>query len=222
MALKETLEEKRERAHLIEERLYAEVGPSKPSLNFSNPFELVVAVVLSAQTTDAAVNKVTPILFKQFPTPEALAAAPTESVEEIIHPLGTYKNKARHIRSLAHMLVTDFSSTVPCDINELQKLPSVGRKTANCVMVAAFGKAEGIAVDTHVFRIAHRLGLANPEDTTPQKVESALMELYPQKIWLMLNHQLVWFGRTYCTARNPKCGACPLNDICPTYKEGHF
>lgn len=214
---RESAQVRRERAQEIEKRLFAYYGEGKPSLTFHNPFELTVAVVLSAQCTDEAVNKVTPLLFKTYPTPADLAAAPLKDIEKIIHPLGFFRVKAQKLKGLAQMCVADYACTVPDTIDELQKLPGVGRKTANCVMAAAFGDAQGIAVDTHVFRIAHRLGLVPKAAKTPEKVEAALMKLFDKKDWIYINHQLVHFGREFCRAKNPQCETCFLADRCPSF-----
>lgn len=213
---REKAADKKARAHEIETRLFSIYGEGEPSLSFSNPFQLTVAVVLSAQCTDEAVNKVTPVLFDRYPTPADLAEAPLKDIEKIIHPLGFFRVKAEKLKGLAQTCVADYGSTVPNDIEELQKLPGVGRKTANCVMAAGFGEAQGIAVDTHVYRIAHRLGLVPTSANTPEKVEEKLMKLYDQKDWIYINHQLVWFGRQYCQAKKPQCDSCPLSDICPS------
>ncbi len=213
---RESIKNKKTRAQEIETRLYATYGAGNPSLHFSNPFELTIAVVLSAQCTDEAVNKVTPKLFATYPHPADLAAAPLADIEKIIHPLGFFRVKAQKLKGLAQMCVAEYASTVPANIDELQKLPGVGRKTANCVMAAGFGKAHGIAVDTHVFRIAHRLNLATKADSTPEKVEAKLMRLYDQKDWIYINHQMVLFGREFCRAKRPLCDSCPLSDLCPS------
>ena len=163
-----------------------------------------------------AVNKVTPYLFAKFPTPQALASATVDEVEVIIKQLGFYHAKARNLIALAQKVCSDFGGEVPADIELLQTLPGVGRKTANCVMCEAFRDPQGIAVDTHVFRIAHRLKLAGPSADTPEKTEAALMAIYPQTDWLYINHQWVHFGREFCRARNPRCSECILGDLCPT------
>ena len=213
---RESLASKRERAAAIEERMFEHYGPGKASLDYRTPFELTVAVVLSAQCTDAAVNKVTPRLFAAFPTPAAMAAASSDEVAEIIHSLGFFRSKAKNLVALAQMVTADFGGEVPADVDELQKLPGVGRKTANVVLNEAFGIVEGIAVDTHVFRIAHRLKFAGPSADTPAKTETALLKLYPRAWWGPINHQWVLFGRQTCIARNPKCGECFLCDLCPS------
>lgn len=214
---REKMAEKCARALLIEERMMALYGEGACSLDYErDPFRLVVAVVLSAQCTDAAVNKVTPQLFEAYPTPQAMAGARLEDIEEIIHPLGFFRSKAKHLIGLAFTLVTEFDSVVPNDLELLQKLPGVGRKTANVVMAEAFKNAQGIAVDTHVFRIAHRLKFAGPSADTPAATEQALLKVYPKEQWLYINHQWVHFGRDFCRARNPKCGSCPIADLCPS------
>lgn len=213
---RESLASKQQRAAEIERRLYDYYGRGEASLDFTDPFTLTVAVVLSAQCTDAAVNKVTPQLFAAYPTPLALAQADVAHVEEIIHPLGFFRAKAKNIVALAQTVVGDFGGEIPADIDLLQKLPGVGRKTANCVMCAAFEQPQGIAVDTHVFRIAHRLKLAGPTADTPAKTEAVLMKVFPQNDWMFVNHQFVHFGREFCRARNPRCSDCILGDICPT------
>lgn len=213
---RETMAQKRERAAEVERRMFEVYGEGACSLDYTDPFRLTVAVVLSAQCTDAAVNKVTPLLWERFPEPADLAAADTAQIEEIIRPLGFYRAKAAKLKGLAQMSVSEFGGTVPQDIDELQRLPGVGRKTANCVMCQAFRDPRGIAVDTHVYRIAHRLMFCGPSANTPDKVEAALLKVYPREQWLYINHQWVHFGREYCRARNPRCSECFVADICPS------
>lgn len=213
---RESMASKRERAQLIEQRMFEHYGPGKASLDYETPFQLTVAVVLSAQCTDDAVNKVTPALFARYPTPELMAQANVADVEEIVHPLGFFRAKARNIVALAQECMASFDGEVPQTMDELQQLPGVGRKTANCVMCEAFRNPQGIAVDTHVFRIAHRLKLAGPSADTPQKTEDVLLKVFPQSDWLYINHQWVHFGREFCRARNPLCGECIVGDICPS------
>ena len=213
---RETLTAKRERAAVIEQRMFDYYGEGACSLDYTSPFTLTVAVVLSAQCTDAAVNKITPHLFARFTDPAALASASLNEVEEIIHPLGFYRSKAKNLVALAQTLCSEFGGEVPADVDELQKLPGVGRKTANCVMCEAFRDPQGIAVDTHVFRIAHRLGFATRNDDTPAKTEAKLLKLYPKSDWLFVNHQWVHFGRDFCCARNPHCADCFIGDLCPS------
>lgn len=213
---RETMAQKRERAAEVERRMFEVYGEGACSLDYTDPFRLTVAVVLSAQCTDAAVNKVTPLLWERFPEPADLAAADTAQIEEVIRPLGFYRAKAAKLKGLAQMSVSEFGGTVPQDIDELQRLPGVGRKTANCVMCQAFRDPQGIAVDTHVDRIAHRLRLAGPSADTPAKTEAALLKVYPRDQWLYINHQWVRFGREFCRARSPLCGECFIGDLCPS------
>ena len=209
--------DKIQRAALIEQRMLAHYGEGECSLDYhGDPFKLVVAVVLSAQCTDAAVNKVTPELFQRYPDCYSLAQASIEDIESIIHPLGFFRSKAANLLKLARMLVAEFDGVVPNDMQKLQMLPGVGRKTANVVMCEAFRNAQGIAVDTHVFRIAHRLKFAGPKDDTPDKTEKKLLALYPQEDWLFINHQWVHFGREFCRAQRPLCAECIVADLCPS------
>lgn len=213
---RESIESKRKRAHLIEQRMFEHYGPGKASLDYGTPFQLTVAVVLSAQCTDDAVNRVTPELFESYGTPALMAQAGVADVERIIHPLGFFRAKAKNIVALAQKCIDEFDGEIPQDIDKLQKLPGVGRKTANCVMCEAFKDPQGIAVDTHVYRIAHRLKLAGPSADTPQKTENVLLKVFPRSDWLYINHQWVHFGREFCRARNPLCAQCIIGDICPS------
>lgn len=213
---RETLTAMRERASAIESRMFEHYGEGACSLDYLTPFQLTVAVVLSAQCTDAAVNKVTPALFERYPTPARMAAASPADIEGIIHSLGFFRSKAKSLVALAQTLLADFGGEVPNDVDALQKLPGVGRKTANVVMCEAFRNPQGIAVDTHVFRIAHRLRFATRNDDTPDKTEAKLLKIYPQPDWLFINHQWVHFGREFCRARNPRCADCIIGDLCPT------
>ena len=215
---REKMADKKQRAEEIEQRMFSYYGEGACSLEHATPFQLTCAVVLSAQCTDAAVNKITPLLFSKFGTPEAMAQAHVEEVEEIIHPLGFFHAKARNLVKLARMVLLEFNGEIPNDMELLQKLPGVGRKTANVVMCQAFRNPQGIAVDTHVFRIAHRLKLAGPSADTPEKTEAALLKIYPQHDWMFINHQWVHFGREFCNARNPHCADCFIHDLCPSFK----
>lgn len=214
---RESKKAKAERAVEVCRRLDEEYGPVECFLDHTNPFRLVISVLLSAQTTDAQVNRVTPELFRRFPTPEAMAAASPEEVAEIIRSLGFYKTKARHCVEAAQAIVADFGGEVPHTMAELTSLPGVGRKTANIVLNVSFGIVEGIAVDTHVNRIAHRLGLSpKTHEREPLKTEQDLLAILPRELWGPVNHQWIRHGRDTCTARAPKCDGCVLEDICPS------
>lgn len=188
---------------------------ARSELDYSDPFTLLVAVSLSAQTTDVAVNKVTPVLFGRWPNPADLAGAPLDEVEEVIHSLGFYRNKAKSIVGAAQRIVAEYDGKVPSDIDELQTLPGVGRKTANIITSQGFGIVEGIAVDTHVFRLARRFGLSSAK--TPDGVEKDLCDLIERDKWGPVNHQFILHGRRVCTAKKPSCGRCDLQDICPSF-----
>lgn len=214
---RETIKNKRERAIEVAARMNEHYPEAECALTYDNdPFKLTIAVLLSAQTTDAGVNKVTPMLWERYPTATDLAAANREDVEQIIRTIGFFHAKAANVIKCARMIAFDYNGEIPRDINELQKLPGVGRKTANVVLNEAFGIVEGIAVDTHVFRIAHKLKFAGPSANTPAKTEEALLKLYPREYWGPINHQWVLFGRETCIARHPKCTTCFLRDICPS------
>lgn len=214
---RETKKAKVERAVEVCRRLDEKYGPVECFLDHASPFRLVISVLLSAQTTDAQVNKVTPELFRRWPTPQAMASATPAEVAEVIHSLGFYKSKAAHAVEAAQMIVSDFGGEVPHTMDELCRLPGVGRKTANIVMNVAFGIVEGIAVDTHVNRIAHRLGLSpKTHEKEPLKTEQDLLKLLPHELWAPVNHQWIRHGRETCTARSPRCGECLLADICPS------
>lgn len=214
---RETNAAKRERAIEVCERLDRRYGPVECFLDHENPFRLVISVLLSAQTTDAQVNKVTPELFRRWPTPEAMAGATPTEIAEVIKSLGFYKTKAKHCVEAAQMIVADYGGHVLADMKELVKLPGVGRKTANIVLNVSFGIVEGIAVDTHVNRIAHRLKLSpKTHEKEPLKTEQDLLKILPKAYWRNVNHQWIKFGREICDARKPLCSECPLSDICPS------
>ncbi len=215
---RETNASRRERAIEVCERLNRRYGPVECFLDHQNPFRLVISVLLSAQTTDAQVNKVTPELFRRWPTPYEMAGASVADVMDVIKSLGFYKTKAKHCVEAAKMIVADFDGEVPSTMRELQKLPGVGRKTANIVLNVGFGIVEGIAVDTHVNRIAHRLALSpKTHEKEPLKTEQDLLKILPHEYWESVNHQWISFGREICSARSPKCAECPLADLCPSY-----
>lgn len=183
------------------------------ALHYTNPFELLVAVSLSAQTTDVRVNMTTPALFKKYPDAKSLAKASQEDVESIVKSTGFFRQKAKNIIATARELAEKYNGEVPREREQLEALPGVGRKTANVVMSVAF-EEEAIAVDTHVFRVAHRLGLTTGK--TPRDVEEDLMEIVPRENWRHAHHWLILHGRAICKAPTPLCGQCPVNAICPT------
>ena len=182
------------------------------ALNHRSPWELLVATILSAQCTDARVNMVTPELFRRFPTPAAMAKAKPAELEALIRSTGFFRNKAKSILGAAQKITNEFGGKVPETLAELITVPGAARKTANVVLGVCFGKAEGVVVDTHVLRIARRLGLAKGD--TPQKVEQELMQLLPQERWIRFSHQIIHHGRAVCDARKPKCSACNLEPLC--------
>lgn len=188
-------------------------GDPVPALHFSNPYQCVAAISLSAQTTDANVNRVTPHLFEVYPTTAELAQATQEEVEDIVHSLGFYRNKAKNLIAMAQTVEKDFGGEIPSTMEELITLPGVARKTANLVLSESFGIVNGIAVDTHVFRIAHRLNLSRAK--TPQQTEGDLCAVFPFELWRMVNFWMINFGRTICDAKKPQCATCYLADICP-------
>lgn len=185
---------------------------AKCSLDFNKPFELVVAVMLSAQCTDERVNKTTPALFSKYPTIESFANADITDLEKMIHPCGFYKNKAKNIIETAKKVLNDFDGIVPSNMEDLLTLPGVGRKSANVIMLEVFGIAQGVAVDTHCKRISNRLGLSKESD--PTKIEFDLIQKFPPETLKDVNHLFMYFGRDICTARNPKCEQCPLRKFC--------
>lgn len=205
------------RARRINREL-ADVYPyAHPELDFRNPFELLVATVLSAQTTDLRVNQTTPALFAKYPTPEDMAAAVPEEVEEIIRPTGFFRAKAKSLLGLSTALRDDFGGEVPGRLEDLVKLPGVGRKTAFVVLGNAFG-VPGITVDTHFGRLVRRWKWTEQED--PEKVEAEVAAIFPKSEWTMLSHRVIFHGRRICHARKPACGACPITHLCPSYGEG--
>jgi endonuclease III len=192
------------------EKMYPD---AKCALNHANAFELLVATILSAQCTDVRVNMVTPVLFKKYPTPAALAKALQEEVEEVIKSTGFFRNKAKALREASGDIVERFGGKVPATMEGLTSLRGVGRKTANVVLGNAFGENVGVVVDTHVGRLAGRLGWT--KETVPEKVEADLMKLVPREQWTMVAHWLIFHGRRVCGARGPKCGECGVREWCP-------
>lgn len=186
---------------------------AETELHYDNPFQLLVAVILSAQCTDKRVNMVTPPLFDAYPTPEAMALATPETLFEYIRSVSYPNNKARHLAGMARMLMEEFHGEVPSDLDNLVRLPGVGRKTANVIQAVVFEKA-AMAVDTHVFRVSHRIGLVSEKCTTPYSVEKELIHHFPESLIPKAHHWLILHGRYTCTARNPKCGKCGLTFLC--------
>ena len=187
------------------------------SLDFENPFELVVAVMLSAQCTDERVNKTTPALFRECKTIEDFANIDIKKLEDLIHPCGFYKNKAKNIKLCAKQVLENYNGEVPHTMEELTSLAGVGRKSANVILLEVFGIAEGIAVDTHAKRISNLIGLS--KEKTPEKVEKDLLKIFPKDVLKDVNHLFVWHGRNTCVARNPKCNECTIKDFCKHYKK---
>ncbi|MEO7455046.1 MAG: endonuclease III [Gemmatimonadaceae bacterium] len=201
-------------ATTILDRLLAQYPDAHCALDFTNAYELLAATILSAQCTDKRVNMVTPALFAAYPTPAALAAAKQEDVEEIIKSTGFFRNKAKSLVGMATALVERHDGNVPADMDALVKLPGVGRKTANVILGNAFGRNDGIVVDTHVTRLSNRLAFAKGTDAV--KIEQDLIPLFPREHWTMLSHLLIEHGRQVCDARSPRCGDCLLADVCPS------
>ena len=204
---------KRQRIRPIIERLAVEHADAAIALTFATELELLVSVMLSAQTTDVNVNRVTSTLFRKYHAPEDYLAVPQEELERDIFATGFYRQKARSLRGTMRMLIEDFDGQVPRTLAELTRLPGVARKTAN-VVAAELGNAQGIVVDTHVRRLSQRLGLTKEED--PVKIERDLMKLVPRLDWARFPHLLIWHGRRVCDARRPRCEDCVINDLCPS------
>lgn len=211
---RESRKARRVRAAEVYELLQGEYPDAHCELDHENPFELAVATILSAQTTDVRVNMVTPALFLRFPDAERLANAPQEEVEELVRSTGFFRNKASNIIGFARRLMAEHDGEVPPDMDALAALPGVGRKTANVILGNAFGINEGVVVDTHIKRLSGRLGFTR--ETTPEKVERDLMDLFPTERWTMLAHLLIWHGRRVCEARRPRCEECVISHLCPS------
>lgn len=207
----------RERAAQIHERLSRANPDPHVELKFQNPWQLLVAVILSAQSTDKMVNSVMPGLLAKWPDAAALGAAAQEQVEEVVKSTGFFRNKAKAIREASKMVAEHFGGQVPRTMEELLEVPGVARKTANVVLGAAYGVITGIVVDTHAMRVAQRLGLT--KQTTPEKIETDLCALFPREEWIRTSHRLVLHGRHVCTARAPRCKECPLNEVCPSHED---
>ncbi len=196
----------------IVEKLKEMYPDAKCSLDFKTPFEMLVAVCLSAQCTDDRVNKTTPALFALYDTPKDFAEADLEKIEELIHPCGFYKNKAKNLKSAGQKILDDFNGEVPQNMDALVTIPGVGRKSANVIMLEAFNNPQGIAVDTHAKRISNRLGFS--KESEPIKIEQDLCRLIPSEYWRDVNHIFMWHGRNTCTSQSPKCEKCALRKYC--------
>ena len=184
------------------------------ALNFQNPYQLLVATILSAQCTDERVNKVTPEFFKRYPDPKAVAKAQRDEIEEVIRSTGFFRNKARALQESAQALIDNHHGQVPDTMEQMVELPGVGRKTANVILGTALGIESGITVDTHVRRLSNRLGLT--DQTDPDKIEQDLMKIVPRGHWVDFGHRMILHGRQICQARKPKCGECPVAELCPS------
>jgi endonuclease III len=209
------------RAAELRQRLAARYPDVTTALTHRSAWELLVATILSAQSTDVVVNKVTAELFRRYPTVADLAGADREELEQAIHATGFFRNKARSVQGAARHLLEHHGGEVPGTMDELVELPGVGRKTANVVLGSFFARNEGVVVDTHVGRLSRRLGLTRNND--PVKVEQDLMRLVPEDEWTIFSHRLIWFGREVCTAKDPRCDRCELADLCPSaFKVGRW
>ena len=205
-------------AKKIVEKMKERYPDATCSLDFTTPFEMLVSVMLSAQCTDERVNKTTPSIFSKYSTPEDFANIDIKKLEELIHPCGFYKNKAKNIKACAEKIVKEFNGQVPKTMEELITLPGVGRKSANVVMLEAFGDAQGIAVDTHCKRISNKIGLSH--ESEPEKIEQDLLKIFNKEDYKDVNHLFVWHGRNTCIARKPKCNECIVKDMCDEYLKG--
>jgi endonuclease-3 len=212
---RETKAGKQARALEVLRRLEGAYPGADCALHWRNPFELLVATILSAQTSDEQVNRITPDLFRRYPNAAAFAAARQEDVESAIKSIGLFRNKAKNVRLMSQQLCERFNGDLPQTMDELITLPGVARKTANVVLGTAFGIPSGIVVDTHVHRLAIRMGLCKRTERYPEKVEKELMPLFPQDKWVFVGHALILHGRRVCTARAPQCDTCPAEDVCP-------
>jgi len=200
------------RALKIYDRLLSAYPDAKCALDFSTPLQLLIATILSAQSTDKTVNTVTPALFRKYRTAKQLADAGLSDLETLVHSTGFFRNKAKSIQGASRMIVENHAGKVPEEMDELLKLPGVARKTANVVLGVAYGKAEGVVVDTHVQRLSQRLKFTG--ESRPEKIEENLMKLFPRDRWIHLSHLLIHHGRALCQARKPRCVECPIEDLC--------
>lgn len=208
---------KKEETEIIIKKLKEAYPDAKCSLNFETPFQMLFAVVLSAQCTDERVNKVTPEIFKRYPEPKDIANLSEAELETLIKSCGFYKTKSKNLKRTAEILVKDYNGKVPQSMEELIKLPGVGRKCANVIMLEAFNNPQGIAVDTHCKRVSNRVGFSNKSQ--PEKIEEELLKIIPKKYYKDVNHLFIWHGRKVCTAQNPKCDKCPIKEYCAMRKK---
>lgn len=206
----------RKQAVEIFELLKKQYPDAKCSLDFNTPFEMMVAVMLSAQCTDERVNKVTAEFFPKYNTPKAFADMPLEDIENLIHSCGFYKNKAKNLKLASQKILTEFNGEVPQTMEELMSIPGVGRKSANVIMLEAFNNPQGIAVDTHAKRISNRIGFSNAKES--QKIEQDLLKLFPKKYYYDANHILIWHGRNTCKSQKPNCENCCIKHLCKSCK----
>lgn len=206
----------KKRAVEIFELLKKQYPDAKCSLDFNTPFEMMVAVMLSAQCTDERVNKVTAEFFPKYNTPQAFANMPLEDIETLIHSCGFYKNKAKNLKLASQKILTEFNGEVPQTMEELMSIPGVGRKSANVIMLEAFNTPQGIAVDTHAKRISNRIGFSSAKE--PQKIEQDLLKLFPKEYYYDANHILIWHGRNTCKAQKPNCENCCIKHLCKSCK----
>jgi endonuclease-3 len=211
---RESVTARKQRTLEIFRRLKDAYPGATTALNYRNPYELLVATILSAQSTDEMVNRVTPALFARYPAPADLAGARTEELERLIHSTGFFRNKTKSLLGMSNALVDRFNGAVPDTLDALVTLPGVGRKTANVVLGTAFGRNDGVVVDTHVTRLSRRLALTRQTD--PVKIEADLMKIVPRDHWTDFSHQLILHGRAVCQARRPRCEHCVVSDLCPS------
>jgi len=222
MRKRPTADERKARARKILVALRKLYPEADCALRHGDPLQLLIATILSAQSTDETVNKVTPVLFARYPTAKAIAAAPSAEIEKIVHSTGFFRQKTKSIQGACRKIVEEFGGEIPDTMEALVTLPGVARKTANVVLGTAFGKNEGIVVDTHIGRLATRLGLtpSSKDSKDAVKIENDLMPLFPREAWTFLGHALIWHGRRVCSARKPKCSQCRLSAYCPASGKG--
>lgn len=216
---RESKKKRRERARRVYDLLAEEHPDARTALHHENAYQLAVATILSAQCTDERVNAVTPTLFARWPTPAHLATAPPREIEKVIRPTGFFRNKTRSLIGMARAVVNEHGGEIPDTMEALVELPGMGRKTANVILGNAFGKSEGVVVDTHVRRVSRRLRFTTHDD--PKKIEKDLMDLFPRERWTMLSHLLIFHGRRICVARRPRCEECVVSRLCPSSRVKH-